>query len=73
MACLARLRRRRRRAALPALLKAPDHTARQPHTLLAHAVIHGGTAQADGKGLTAGEAGDAEQTRRTLVVIEQAW
>ena len=70
MACLARLRRRRRRAALPALLKAPDHTARQPHTLLAHAVIHGGTAQADGKGLAAG---DAEQTRRTLVVIEQAW
>ena len=47
------------------------------HTHFSHAVIHGGTAylagvtaQADGKGLTAGD-GVAEQTRRTLVVIEQ--
>ena len=47
------------------------------HTHFSHAVIHGGTAylagvtaQADGKGLTAGDS-VAEQTRRTLVVIEQ--
>lgn len=47
------------------------------HTHFSHAVIHGGTAyfagvtaQADGKGLTAGDSVE-EQTRRTLAVIEQ--